>query len=164
MCFLKLLGSEVVEEDVSLLRVLTPVLDNDARAADDLSGVTLTVELAKTSPLTELLSVGELDKRDVLFWLLAESLDKSKVGFLGDGVDENTEVGLTGRKSLGSLSETTGKTVVDKGLSQDTTEGVLDGHLSSWGSGFSGDFNLLDLLWNFFVVRLHINQLVWSSL
>lgn len=41
-----LLGLEVVEEDGALLGLLTPVLDNDARAVDNLAGVTLTVELA----------------------------------------------------------------------------------------------------------------------
>jgi hypothetical protein len=41
-----LLGLEVVEEDGALLRLLTPVLDDDARAVDDLAGVTLTVNLA----------------------------------------------------------------------------------------------------------------------
>lgn len=39
-----LLGLEVVQEDGSLLRLLTPVLNDDARAVDDLAGVALTVE------------------------------------------------------------------------------------------------------------------------
>lgn len=39
-----LLGLEVVEEDGSLLRLLTPVLDDNARAVDDLAGVTLTIQ------------------------------------------------------------------------------------------------------------------------
>jgi hypothetical protein len=41
-----LLSLEVVEEDGALLRLLTPILDDDARAVDDLAGVTLTVNLA----------------------------------------------------------------------------------------------------------------------
>jgi len=41
-----LLGLEVVEEDRALLGLLTPILDNDARAVNDLAGVTLTVNLA----------------------------------------------------------------------------------------------------------------------
>lgn len=41
-----LLGLEVVQEDGALLRLLTPVLDDDARAVDNLAGVTLTVENA----------------------------------------------------------------------------------------------------------------------
>jgi hypothetical protein len=41
-----LLGLEVVEEDAALLGLLTPILDNDARAVDDLAGVALTIDLA----------------------------------------------------------------------------------------------------------------------
>jgi hypothetical protein len=41
-----LLGLEVVEEDAALLGLLTPVLDDNARAVDDLAGVALTVNLA----------------------------------------------------------------------------------------------------------------------
>ena len=41
-----LLGLEVVEQDGALLRLLTPVLDDDARAVDDLARVALTVDLA----------------------------------------------------------------------------------------------------------------------
>ena len=41
-----LLGLEIVEEDVTLLGLLTPVLDDDARAVDDLAGVTLAIDLA----------------------------------------------------------------------------------------------------------------------
>lgn len=41
-----LLGLEVVEEDAALLGLLTPVLDDNARAVNDLAGVTLTVDLA----------------------------------------------------------------------------------------------------------------------
>jgi hypothetical protein len=41
-----LLGLEVVEEDGALLRLLSPVLDDNARAVDNLAGVTFTVENA----------------------------------------------------------------------------------------------------------------------
>ena len=41
-----LLSLEVVEENRAFLRLLTPVFDDDARAVDDLTGVTLTVKLA----------------------------------------------------------------------------------------------------------------------
>jgi hypothetical protein len=44
-----LLGLEVVEEDGALLRLLTPVADDDARAVDDLAGVAFAVDLACTS-------------------------------------------------------------------------------------------------------------------
>ena len=41
-----LLSLEVVEEDGALLRLLTPILDDDARAVDDLTGVAFAVDLA----------------------------------------------------------------------------------------------------------------------
>jgi hypothetical protein len=41
-----LLGLEVVEEDAALLGLLAPVLDDDARAVDDLAGVAFTIDLA----------------------------------------------------------------------------------------------------------------------
>lgn len=37
---------EVVEQDAALLALLTPVLDDDAGAVDDLAGVALAVDLA----------------------------------------------------------------------------------------------------------------------
>jgi hypothetical protein len=44
-----LLGLEVVEQDAALLGLLTPVLDNNARAVDNLAGVALAVDLACNS-------------------------------------------------------------------------------------------------------------------
>lgn len=41
-----LLGLEVVEQDGTLLRLLTPVLNHDAGAVDDLARIALTVENA----------------------------------------------------------------------------------------------------------------------
>ncbi len=41
-----LLGLEVVEQDRPLLRLLTPVLDHDAGAVDDLAGIALAVQNA----------------------------------------------------------------------------------------------------------------------
>jgi len=43
---LLLLGLEVVEKDGTLLRLLTPVTNDDARAVDDLAGVAFPVKLA----------------------------------------------------------------------------------------------------------------------
>ena len=41
-----LLSLEVVEQDAALLGLLTPILDDDAGAVDDLAGVALAVNLA----------------------------------------------------------------------------------------------------------------------
>jgi hypothetical protein len=60
---------------------------------------------------------------------------------LGDGLNEDTEVGLSLVEGLGGLSETSGKTVVDEGSLDDLLEGILDRH----GSRLVGDIGDLDL-------------------
>ena len=60
------LALEVLEEHVQALRVLTEVADDNARAADDLPGVALTVNLAETGPGTEGLGVRHLEEVDVV--------------------------------------------------------------------------------------------------
>jgi hypothetical protein len=156
-----LLGLEVVEEDGALLRLLTPVLDNDARAVDNLAGVTLTVnlaccvsisttylnhsahqsELTETGPLAELLAIRDLDERDLV--LAAKSNDELLVGLLLASLVEDAHVCLATVKSLGSLTETAGESIVDQRDLEDTLEGIEDGH----GTGLSGligaNFDLL---------------------
>jgi len=135
-----LLSLEVVEEDGALLGLLTPVLNDDARAVDDLAGVTLTVELAKTNPLAEELSIRNLDEGDLV--LGAESNDELLVGLLLAALVEDAHVSLAAVESLGSLTETTGKTVVDQGDAENTLECVQDGHLTA-STGISGNFDLV---------------------
>lgn len=55
-----LLGLEVVEEDGALLGLLTPVLDDDARAVDDLAGVALTVENAYSQTISSKVPMSSL--------------------------------------------------------------------------------------------------------
>jgi hypothetical protein len=128
-----LLGLEVVEENGALLGLLTPILDNDARAVDNLASVTLTVESAETDPLAEHLSIGNLDEGDLV--LRAESDNELLVSLLLAALVQDTHVGLAAVESLGGLTETTGKTVVDEGDAQNTLEGVQDGHLAAAGIG-----------------------------
>jgi hypothetical protein len=101
---------EVVEEDLEAGGLGTVVGDDNARAADDLAGVALTVDLRETGPLAKDLGVRDLDELDVV--LGAESLNELRVLGLGDGLDEDTEVSLTLVEGLGGLAETTGKTIV----------------------------------------------------
>ena len=108
---------EVVEEDVQTLALDTVVLDDDARAANDLAGVAFTVDLAKTSPGTEDLGVTDLDEVDLV--LGTESLNQLDVLGLSAGLDEDAEVGLALVESLGALAETASETVVDEGVLQD---------------------------------------------
>jgi len=62
-----LLGVEVVEEDRSLLRLLTPILDDNAGAVDNLACISLAVQDTQTSPLAQLFSVRNLDQGDLVF-------------------------------------------------------------------------------------------------
>jgi hypothetical protein len=87
-------NARTVEEDLEGGRVLAVVGDDNARAADDLAGLALTVNLlrgcqrrptakrrvwthGKTGPLAEDLGVRDLDELDVV--LGAESLDELEV-------------------------------------------------------------------------------------
>lgn len=133
---------EVLEKSLALGRVLTPLGDDSDTAGNNLTGVTITVELGKTNPLTELLGVRDLDQGDLLLGLLAESLNELDVRLLVNGLGENAEEGLSGGESLGSLTETTGKTVVDESTLKSTLEGILNGDFS--GRGDFGNFDLLD--------------------
>lgn len=152
-------GVEVLEEDVALLGLLTPVADNAARAVDNLAGITLTVENAcrtvvsttlwmgegvgrctKTSPFTKLLAISNLDERDLV--LGAKSLDKLLVGILIAVLVENAHVSLATVESLGGLAETTSKTVVDEGVTKNAFQGILDRHLALGGS-IGGNLDLL---------------------
>ena len=78
---------EVVDEDVETLAVGTIVLHNDTRAANNLTGVTLLVDLTKTCPLTENLRVTDLNQVDLVFG--TEGLNQLDVLGLGTGLDED---------------------------------------------------------------------------
>lgn len=125
----------------ALLAVGTPVLDDNARAVDDLAGVALTVENTETGPLAELLAVGNLDEGDLV--LVAESNDEFLVRLLLAGLVKDAHVGLAAVEGLGSLAETARKTVVHEGELEDTLEGVKDRHLALGGSGIGRNLNLL---------------------
>ena len=103
---------EVVEEDVKTLGLNTVVLDDNARAADDLARVTLAVDLAQASPGAENLCVTDLDEVNLV--LSTEGLNELDVLGLSAGLDEDAKVSLTLVESLGTLAETTSETVVNE--------------------------------------------------
>ena len=103
---------EVVEEDVETLALDTVLLDDNARASDDFAGVTLTVNLAETSPGTKDLGVTDLNEVNLV--LSTEGLDELDVLGLSAGLDEDAKVSLTLVESLGTLAETTSETVVNE--------------------------------------------------
>ena len=110
--------------------------------------------LTETSPLAELLAVGDLDQRDLV--LAAESDNELLVGLLLASLVEDAHVGLTTVKGLGGLTETAGKTVVDERDLEHALERVEDRHAAAGVVGRHLD--LLDgldlLLGNLFSVRL----------
>jgi hypothetical protein len=73
--------------------------------------------------------------------LVTEGGNKLLVGILLAVLVEDTHVSLAAVESLGSLTETAGKTIVHESQLQNTLEGVQDGHLALGGIG--GNLNLL---------------------
>lgn len=63
---------DVLKHHTESRRILTKVGNGSARALHNLSGVTLSVDLAETAPLTEHLLLGDLDQRNLT--LSAKSL------------------------------------------------------------------------------------------
>jgi hypothetical protein len=75
--------------------------------------------------------------------LRAKSDNEFLVSLLLAGLVEDTHVRLATVEGLGSLAETTGKTVVDQGDLEDALERIVDGHLAAAGLG--GDLDILGL-------------------
>jgi len=98
------------------LGISTKVFDDNAATANDLAGVTLTIDLAETSPSAENLGVSNLDQIGTV--LGAKGLDEFDVFSLSAGLDENTEVGLPLVEGLGALTKTTSETIMDKCIFQ----------------------------------------------
>ena len=94
----------------------TVVLDDNARAADDLARVALTVDLAETGPGAEHLGVTDLDERDLVGG--AEGLDELDVLGLSARLDEHAKMRLALVERLGRLAQTARETVVDEGVLQ----------------------------------------------
>ena len=103
---------ERVEEDVEGFAFDAVVLDDDARAADDLTCGAFLVELAEAGPFAK----GHLrvHLHQVDFVVSAESFDEFAVLLFVAVLGEHAEVCKTFVKSLGSLVEATGKAVVDE--------------------------------------------------
>lgn len=111
--------------------------------------------LTKTSPLSQLLSIGHLDQWNLV--LSTQGNDELLVGLLFAGLVEDAHVCLAAVEGLGGFAQTAGKAVVDQGDLEDSLEGVQDGHAAGLGRGIGGDFDLLgggDFLGLLFSVRL----------
>ena len=107
--------------------------DGNGRAADNLAGRSLLVDLAEAGPLAELLVVVNLEQVDAV--LGAESLDELGVVLLVAVAGKDNKVGLALVNGLDSLAKTTGKTVVNKGALQNLLECRENILLASSGGG-----------------------------
>lgn len=94
----------------------------------------------------------------------AQSDNELLVGLLLAALVEDTHVGLAAIEGLGSLTQTTGKTIVDQGDAEDTLQSVEDRHLAGASVGGNLDLigggNVLDL----FSVRLYKIMLACVSI
>ena len=104
-------GYECRKSAMRLTRLLSVILDDDARASDDLSGSSIPVDLAKADPLSESFWVTNLDEVDLV--LGAESLNELGVLGLGAGLVQDAEMGLSLVEGFGALSESSSQSVVD---------------------------------------------------
>ena len=84
--------------------LITKLGNNNGGCTDNLSWVSVLVDLAKTGPFTELLLVGNEDKWNTL--LLGESLDELLVCWLIAALGEEDHLTVSGLESLGDLMET----------------------------------------------------------
>jgi hypothetical protein len=120
-------------------------------------------KLTETDPLAEHLSIGNLDQGDLV--LGAKSDDQLLVGLLLAALVEDTHVSLAAVEGLGSLTQTTGKTVVDQGDAEDTLESIEDRHLA--GASVSGNLDLIGgnggVGLGLFSVRLYKTLLAYDS-
>ncbi len=123
---LRLLGLDVLLDDVVGRRLLAPVTDDDAGAADDLSRLALGVQLAQAAPFAQLVVGVHLDQRNLM--LLAESLDQLLVQGLVAVFGEDAQVSLTLVQGLGTLVQSAGQSVVDESLLQDFLDRRVDVH------------------------------------
>ena len=109
-------------------------------------------KLTETSPLAELLAVGDLDERDLV--LAAQSDDQLLVRLLLAGLVEHAHVGLAAVESLASLAQAAGESVVDQRDLEHALERVKDRHAAGRGGGRDFDFTGID--GGIFYIRLNI--------
>lgn len=127
------------------MRLLSPVLDDNTTAVNDLvhrsalcpayfesiaylASISLTVKNTETSPFSQLLSVRNLDQRDLV--LRAKRNDQLLVCLLLAALVEYANVSLTSVQGLGCFAETSRKTVVHKSKLENTLESIENALIS----------------------------------
>ena len=133
---------EVVQQDGQVLALIAVLADDSARARDNLLGITVLVNLAQTSPLTQLLGIGDLDQGNAV--LSAQGLDQADVLSLVAGLGEDAELGLAGFHRLDALAQTAGQAVGVQRGAQDLAQGIFhrDGRVGSALRGGNFNYNI----------------------
>lgn len=90
------LSSQMVLDNVQSLSLLAEGLDDDARAAANLPGLALLVDLAEATPFAQLLAAVDTDQRNLMF--TAQGNDELFVLGLVAALSENAQHSLTSRK------------------------------------------------------------------
>lgn len=72
-----MLSLNIVKNNSQSGGVFTEIGNDSAGASQDLAGLTLAIDLAQSAPLTQSLSLGDLDQRDLA--LLAEGLHITQI-------------------------------------------------------------------------------------
>ena len=67
-----MLSLNILQNNSQSRSVLTEIGNNGAGASQDLTGITLAIDLAETAPFTQSLSLGDSDERNMT--LIAEGL------------------------------------------------------------------------------------------
>lgn len=92
----RLVGSQVILDDVQSWSLLTKGLDDDAWTSADLAGFALFVDFAQSRPLAQLLAAVDADQRDLM--LAAQGGDELFVLRLVAALSQDAQHGLTSRK------------------------------------------------------------------
>lgn len=115
---------DLFKEHVEGAGLFAEVADSNARALEVLLDGAGAVALDEASPLSEHVTLGDLDEVDVV--LSAEGGDELLVAFLLAVFGEDAQVGGTGVEGAGNLGDTTDEAVDFDGLLDDNAEGLFD--------------------------------------
>lgn len=124
-----LLALDVLKNNSQSGTVLTKVSNDSARALDDLSGVSLSINLAESTPLTKGLSLRDLDQRNLA--ISTESLNQTGVHSLIAILSKEANLGNTTVQSLHSQTETTLESLMVKSVLQNLRHSGHDVHLGN---------------------------------
>jgi len=140
MCLLKIDGllsclKLLVEVDDCGALLAADRLDNCSRAADNLAGNALLVELAEADPLAQELALRDADEGDAA--LCTERFNKLHIGSLVAVLCQKTEDGTAAIESSYTLAKTARNTVAGTGLFEDSFDGCTEIELSGNRSRFA---------------------------